>query len=88
MNALSETASIIVVVQKHRKALCLKRMSKFLSSRLLSFIKRTTLVKISKDALPQLTKAILMNHFANVSKSKTTWSSWYHNKKESIDIVS
>ena len=66
MNDLEETSSIIVVMQKHRKALSLKHIPKFLSSRLLSFIKRTTLVKISKDALPQLIKAILRNHLDNV----------------------
>ena len=66
MNALAETSSILEVVQKHRKSLSLKLMSKLSLSRLLSFIDKTTSVKISKDALPQLIKAILRNHLDNV----------------------
>ena len=70
-NDLAETSSIIVVVQKHRKALSLKRMSNFLSSQWLRFIEKTTSVKISEDALPQLTKEILRNHLVNVRRVKS-----------------
>ena len=59
VNALEETSSIILVVQKHRKAILLKRMSKLSLSRLLSFIEKNTSVKISEDALPQYRKRYL-----------------------------
>ena len=68
MNALAETSSILEVVQKHRKSLSLKLVSKLSLSRLLRFIDKTTSVKISKDALPQLIKAILRNHLENVRR--------------------
>ena len=87
MNYLADTSRIVVVVQKHRKALSLKLMSKFSSLRLLSFIDKTTSVNISEDALPQLTKSILRNHLANVRRVKSIWPSCYHNKKKDIDSV-
>ena len=80
MNYLADTSRIVVVVQKHRKALSLKLMSKFSSLRLLSFIDKTTSVNISEDALPKLTKSILRNHLANVRRVKSIWESWYHKK--------
>ena len=87
MNYLADTSRIVVVVQKHRKALSLKLMSKFSSLRLLSFIDKTTSVNISEDALPKLTKSILRNHLANVRRVKSIWTSWYHKKMKRIDSV-
>ena len=87
MNALAENSSIFVAVQKHRKVLSLKRMSKFLSSRLLRFTEKNTLVKISEDSLPQFTEAILRNHVANLKRVKSIWPSWYQKKKKNIDSV-
>ena len=87
MNYLADTSRIVVVVQKHRKALSLKLMSKFSSLRLLSFIDKTTSVNISEDALPKLTKLFLRNHLANVRRVKSIWTSWYHKKMKRIDSV-
>ena len=87
VNALAETSSILVVVQKYCKGLSLECMSKLSSSRLLSFIEKTILVKISEYALPQLTKKILRNHLANVRRVKSIWPSWHHNKNKNIDSV-
>ena len=87
VNYLADTSRIVVVVQKHRKALSLKLMSKFSSLRLLSFIDKTTSVNISEDALPKLTKLFLRNHLANVRRVKSIWTSWYHKKMKRIDSV-
>ena len=87
MNALEDTSRILVVVQKHRKALSLKHMSNFLSLRLLSFIEKTTSLENSKDNLPQLTKEILRNNLANMRRVNTIWPSWYHKKKKNIGSV-